>query len=430
VSPPGVRPPPFVWLPRGYLFAAGGVVFLAIAIAVRDPLLILLGVPLLIAPVAAVLVSPRPSPSADLAWRATGSEGEVRIEGILRATPPRVTDDLTLSFRRPADFSETAPAQIARWPGRVEFVLPWRSVRPTVQQIPPPLVIWRDPIGLIERPTRGVRSPLPVERFPLDLYRLGAVRLDRTRQLPGRSRTHQIGNTGDFWGIRAADPGEPPRRINWRASARTGRWLANEYELERTGDILVLVDIRPTSLGPVADERFLGLSRAASVGIAGAFLRQKARVGYATFGEFLTSVPLSTGRTQEVRIRQAIRATRTALAEGPSERCAVSMRRFYPPGVTTLLLTTLGDDASHELVVHLRRRGFPSIVLTPSWRSLLSRRARLTAREASLGQRLAQLERRMRLAATRQYASVVDWEDLTSLGDLANLLLRPARRRL
>ena len=430
MSQPAPPAPRFRWRSRGYLLVGGGAALLVAAIALRDAVMVLIAVPLLVAPVAAALVSPRPFPYAELSWQAVGDSGEVRIVGALRGRPTAATDDVTVAFERPADLSEEAPPRIEWWPGSVRFELHWHSSRPTVQVVSPPSVVWQDPVGLVERPVGGVRPGLVVERYPLDLLRLGAVRLDRTRQLPGKSRTHHIGTTGEFFGIRAAAPDEPPRRINWRASARSGRWLANEFEVERTGDLILLVDARPTALGEVVDERFLGVARAAATGIAGGFLRQKARVGYASFGEFLDAVPLSTGRTQGVRIGHAIRATRRSTIEGPSERCAVSLRRFYPPDVTTVLLSSLGGDATCDLVVHLWHRGYPVIVLNPSWRSLTPRRATLPPREDALATRLGHLERRMRLVATRTYGEVIDWDDLSSLGEIAQRLQRPVRWRV
>ncbi len=435
MSPPPAPPPPLVWRRRGYLLTGAGAAFLVLAVVllglgVRDPVMILVAVPLLVAPIAAAITSPRPAPTVALAWRATGGSGDVRIAGVLSVNPPSASDDLTLSFPRPSELTEVRRPRVGWFPGSVRFDLAWRSDRPVLEAVRPPAATWTDPMGVVGRPIRLATAPLIVERFPLELLKLGAVRLERTRQLPGRTRTRQIGLSGEYFGIRPAAPDEPPRRINWRASARAGTWLANEFEVERTGDLLLLIDTRPSSLGPAIDDRFLGVARAAATGVATAFLRQKARVGYASFGEFLETVPLGSGRTQSVRIRNAIRTTRRSTVVGPSERCAVSARRFYPGGVTTLLLSTLAGDDACDLVAHLKHRGYPTIVLNPSWHALAPRRPVLSSREADLATRLANLERRMRLAATRVYASVVDWEDLGSLGELAHLLSRPVRRRI
>lgn len=425
-------PPPetFRWRPRAYLLAGAGAIFLLVAVVARDPVLVLVAVPVLVAPVAAALTAPRPTPTGDLEWQNLGSEHDVRIAGAFRTEPAAAADDITLTFVRPTSLAEVAPARIEWWPGGIRFDLRWSTPRPVVERIPPPVAIWRDPLGLAEEQVGGRRAELIVERYPLDLMRLGTLRVDRTHVMPGRSPTRRIGATGDFFGIRPAAPNEPPRRINWRASARAGRWLANEYEVERTGELLILIDTRPTGLGPVADARFLGVARAAAIGTARAFLRQKVRVGYASYGEFLHAVPLGSGRTQETRVRRAVLATWASPVEGPSERCAVGMRRYYPSGLSVLLLSTLGGDAAVDLVFFLRRRGYPVVVLNPSWRSLLPHHQALSARADALALRLSHVERRMRLAAIRAYASVVDWEDLGSLGELAYVLQQPLRRRV
>lgn len=426
-------PPPeeaFRWRPRAYLLTGAGALFLLFAVVERDPVLVLVAVPVLIAPVAAALTAPRPAPVGDLEWQNLGSDREVRIAGAFRTEPAEAAEDVTLTFVRPTSLAESAPARIEWWPGSLRFDLRWQAPRPVVERVAPPIAVWHDPLGLAEAPVGGRRAEMLVERYPLDLLRLGTLRVDRTHVMPGRSPTRRIGATGDFFGIRVAAPNEPPRRINWRASARAGRWLANEYEVERTGELLVLIDTRPTGLGPVADARFLGVARAATIGITRAFLRQKVRVGYATYGEFLTAVPLGSGRTQETRIRRAVLATWASSIDGPSERCAVSLRRFYPPGLTVLLLSTLGGDAAVDLVFYLRRRGYPVVVLNPAWRALLPHHQALSARAEALAQRLSTVERRMRLAAIRAFASVVDWQDLGSLGDLAYVLQQPIRRRV
>jgi len=426
----GREPAPLRWLPRAYLLTGGGAIFLLFALLERDPVLVLVAVPLLVVPIASALAAPRPAPAGDLSWSSSGDGHEVRITGTIRGTPPGASDDFTPTFVRPPSLSEAAPPRVEWWPGAIRFDLRWDTARPVLERVPPPRLRWRDPLGIAEQAVGGDQRELLVQRYPLDLMRLGALRLDRTNLLPGRSPTRRVGASGDYFGIRLAVPNESPRRINWKASARAGRWLANEYEVERTGELAILIDTRPSGLGAVGDARFLGVSRAAAVGISRAFLGQKMRVGYGAFGEFLQAIPISTGRNQELRITRAVLATRASATEGPSERCAISLRRYYPPGLNLLLLSSLASDAAVDLVFYLRRRGYPVLVLNPAWRALTPRDQPLPPRAAGLADRLNQLDRRMRLSEIRSFAAVVDWEDLASLGDLAYVLQQPVRRRL
>jgi uncharacterized protein (DUF58 family) len=296
--------------------------------------------------------------------------------------------------------------------------------------VPPPTISWNDPLGLIERTVDGERPTLVFERYPPELHRLGAVRLDRTLLLPGEARSHRVGASGEFFGIREAAPNDPPRRINWRATARIGHRLSNEYELDRTGDILILVDTRSTLLGPSVDDALIAVARAAATGISQAFLREKARVGFATFGEFVDAIPMASGRGHRLRLQAAITAMRRSEIVGPSERCAATLNRFYPPGITTILISPLTGEADPDLLVYLRRRGYPAIVLSPSPLSLPTVPLPLSPEETELAGRLEQLERRRRLARLWTHSPVIDWNDYWSFGELVRVLRQPNRRRV
>jgi len=429
VSEPPTERARLRWRARGYLLLGAGTALLFLAVAARDPIPVFVALPLLIAPVAAGLNAPSAAASASLSWSDRGSGPRVELTGSLRADPSADMEDWAVELVGPPPLPGARPLTVDWRPDRFRFTLSWTAPEPTILRVTAPTISWRDPTGLVDREVRGEHPDILIERYPPELLRLGAIRLERTVPLPGETHSHQLGASGEFFGIREAGPTDPPRRINWRASARAGRRLVNEFELERSADLLILLDVRPTPLGPVLDDRLLGIARAAALGIANACLREKLRVGYATFGEFVDSVPLSMGRIQQVRIHDAILTTRRAAVEGPSERCAVALRRMYPSTITTLLISSLVGESARELVPHLRRRGFPLVVLGPSPLSLVGGLALRDAEEEALAGRLGRLDRGLRLAETWLHAPVVDWTDFWSLGGLARMLRRPNVRR-
>lgn len=77
-------------------------------------------------------------------------------------------------------------------------------------------------------------------------------------QLPGgdavRGRTHYI--TTNVAGVRDYAPGDSFSRIHWRSTARTGRLIVKEFELDPTSDIWVFADLhRPVQAGlPLPEE--------------------------------------------------------------------------------------------------------------------------------------------------------------------------------
>ncbi|HID53485.1 MAG TPA: DUF58 domain-containing protein, partial [Anaerolineae bacterium] len=66
----------------------------------------------------------------------------------------------------------------------------------------------------------------------------------------------RLGGTGiDFFGVRNYQPGDPLRRINWRANARhDGAFFTNEFEQERVADVGIILDARQRSNIQVGDE--------------------------------------------------------------------------------------------------------------------------------------------------------------------------------
>ncbi len=292
--------------------------------------------PLLLAPIVAPLVGPRRSPRVQVTGQVDGAAGRIDVSLRLTPEPPVYPGDLRVVVPPPREVDERGPPQVCQEGGSLRLQLAWSVPHPTVASIPVPLVRWEDALGLVERPAEASGEPLSIERYPPELHRAGVVRLEHTIALPGETRSRAIGSTGEFFGIREAALHDPPRLINWLASARAGRRLANEYALDRTGDVLLLLDARPTSLGPSIDARLLGISRAAAYGLADAFLREKTRVALGVYGEFLTILAPATGRTHRLRIHEMLFRTSLSAVSGPAERCAVTLRRYHARGMTTI----------------------------------------------------------------------------------------------
>ena len=405
----------------------GGGLLLALALLTGDPVPVFAALPLLLAPVAALAAAPRGAPSADLSWAVEGGGEAVTVRGTIRPRPPLNADHLAVEFYRPPALQERAPPRMVREPDGIAFELSWRAPFPLLAPIPRPDIVWQDPLGMVAVAVALDTPALRLERFPPEAHRLEAVRLAHTTLQPGEIRSRHIGPSGDFFSVRAAGPTDTPRQINWRATARSGRLLANDYYLERTGDLVLLLDLRPTSLGPERDAALLAVARAGALGIASGFLGEKSRVGLGLFDEFLTAVPLGTGRLQRYKIAQALQRATLSSLEGPSERLAVSMRRYFPQGVTTVFLSPLADDEALVVVTHLQRRGYPTIVLSPSPMPLFEDAARRRGPEAQAAVRLMRLVRRRRIGEAWRTGPVVDWDDYWSLAPFVRYLSSPPR---
>jgi len=420
---------PLRWRPLSPLLLGAGAVLVLASVLGRNPTPLFVALPLLLAPVAAAFVGPRSSPSVRADLSVEGAAAEVNVRGVVAPEPEVDARDLVVELDRPPSLVGDPHPSFDYAKNEIRFRANWTAPEPTITEVDPPRVLWRDAVGLVERETELSSSPVMVARYPPELLRIGAVRLEHTTLLPGETPSRRVGESGEFHGIRLARPEDPPRQINWYASARAGQRLANEYELEKTGDILLILDARPTPLGGSLDARLFAIVRAAAVGLADSFLRVKSRVGLGVFGEFLDVVPLATGRAQRIRIDTALRQAHLSTVTAPAERCAVAVRHHFPPGLTTVVFSSLSDDASDDLSPYLRRRGFPVVVLSPSPLPMIAAASPLRGADEELAARIARLVRRDRIARAWKDSPTIDWDDYWSLGRFVDFVRRPLLRR-
>jgi uncharacterized protein (DUF58 family) len=390
---------------------------------------LLLAVVFLLAPLGARATAPTRAPSARLTWSSQGSGRDVLVEGRLQLSKGLPSQGVALTLYRPAPLREIAPPEIHRRPGEVALKLAWHAEFPCMAVLPIPTATWTDPLGLLAMPVPVEGTALRLERFPPEAARIRARYLRRTTVFPGEVPSRQRGSGGEFFAIRSSTVGDTPMQINWPASARVGHLMANEFLRERTGDLLIILDLRPSSLGPRLDAEVLSMSRAAAMGIASAFLEEKARVGLALFDEYVTPVPLGAGRLQRFRIRTALQACEVGTVAGPAERLAVALGRYFPRGIGCLVISPLSDDEGPLMLAHMRRRGFDPFVLSPSALPLILPAHEAEDRAGRLAARLFHLARRQRLAAAWKEAPIIEWEDYWSLAPLVRYLSRPPPRR-
>src|SRR2546426_220972 len=159
-----------------------------------------------------------------------------------------------------------------------------------------------DPLALgAEDAVLSVEARLVVAPTMEDLRRT-KLQPRRTRPWFGQVASRQIGAGTDFWGVREYTAGDEVRRINWKASARLDRLFTNEYEGERSGDVVIVVDARRESFIGTETDNPIEHGVRAALGIAEHVLASKNRVGLIVQREVLDWVPPAFGRKQLYRI--------------------------------------------------------------------------------------------------------------------------------
>ncbi len=198
--------------------------------------------------------------------------------------------------------------------------------------------------------------------------------LSRIRQvpiLPRRTRVYagaipaRVGGAGvEFFGVRNYEPGDPPRRINWRASARHAEELySNEFQQERVADVGIVLDGRERSNLFRGGNSLFEYSVSAAGALADAFLGQGNRVGLLIYSNYLQWTLPGYGKLQRERILQAL----SGAAPGSSQifdGLQYLPTRIFPSESQIVLVSPLVED-DYSMLIQLRARGYQILVVVP-----------------------------------------------------------------
>jgi uncharacterized protein (DUF58 family) len=151
--------------------------------------------------------------------------------------------------------------------GRLEASV--RARRRGRHTLPGPATRVRGPLGLAAWYRRS-GEPAEVLVYP-DLpaaWRLVlAVRQGRFRD-PGRLTRGPLGLGTDFESIRDYLPDDDIRQVNWRATARLGRPMSNQYRVEQDRDVVCLLDVGRLMAAPLGDRTRLDATVDAATAVA------------------------------------------------------------------------------------------------------------------------------------------------------------------
>jgi uncharacterized protein (DUF58 family) len=204
--------------------------------------------------------------------------------------------------------------------------------------------------------------------------------------------------------------GDDLRRVNWRATARTGELVVNQLHPERNAAVVLLLDVL-TDIGNPRGAPLDECVRAAAA-LAERYLARRDRVGLLAVGGGLRWLRPGSGATQVHQIADTLLEVRSLVASGEEPRPLAIPLRTIPPKALVLVLSPLLEDAIVRTLLQLRGRGFDlAVVEIPPFPYL-----DVDGEDSELAARLMRLERdllRSRLRA--RGIAVVEWSDDGSL---------------
>ncbi len=199
---------------------------------------------------------------------------------------------------------------------------------------------------------------------PLTRLKYIPIRTRRTRVYSGTIPARVGGAGVEFFGLREYQPGDPPRWINWRASARYSETLyANEFQQERVADVGIVLDGREKTNLFRGGRSLFEHSVLATASLADAFLSQGNRVGLLHYGRYLDWTFPGYGKLQRERILQALAHAQTGGSPVFSGLEHIPVR-FFPAHSQVVLVSPL-DAGDLEVLIQLRARGYQIMVISP-----------------------------------------------------------------
>jgi uncharacterized protein (DUF58 family) len=263
----------------------------------------------------------------------------------------------------------------------------------------------------------------PLKVFPVPDALRALVRPSETLVSTGAHVARQRGDGIEFADLRPFLPGDRPRSVNWRATARRGVLMVNQRHPERATDVVLFLDSFLDVRGPTGSTLDQAVGAAAS--LAAAYLRQRDRVGLVSFGGFVQWLQPGSGQGGLYRLLDTLMETQV-FATAAWKGIRHLPPRTLPAKALIVALTPLVDERGVAALFDLLARGYDLAVVDIS---PLAYAGSATGEWGELAQRLWALEREtLRHRYQRLGAAVVEWPDAMHLQQVL-LEVQACRRR-
>jgi len=239
----------------------------------------------------------------------------------------------------------------------------------------------------------------------------------QTTQYAGDVETSVGGSGLEFHSVREYRSGDPMNRINWKRFARTGEFATIDFRQEKAAKITLLFDTRERAYTAesAGKAHAVDLSVHAATDVFSSLYDAGNLVGVAAFDTVPCWLAPGAGSAHLERARELF-ATHPALSAVPPSKSNIEgtyidpmthVRRQLPSNSQVFLFSPLGDDYASETARRLDSAGHLVTIVSPD-----------TTSDKTVGQRLARIERELRLAELRERGiRAIDWhpEDRLSL---------------
>ncbi len=303
-----------VWITARFLWVLAAIALLLAlspGLPLFTPLAIMIAAALLVATVADAILGP---PPRDLGIERTPPEHfalavpatlSYTVENRSRvAVRMAIVETPVQTLRYDVDeIAGEVPAQ-----SRATIVRPVTPVTRGATDLQSLYVWYENPLGLLRR-RRQVVAPQPIRVYP-DLSaveRYGALHV-RNRTIEAGLRRIQLRGIGtEFESLREWSDGDAFRTIDWKATARRGKLMVAQHEVERSQSVVLLLDCGRLMTARIEGRRKLDYAVTAALSLATIAGLASDRVGLVAFArEIIAAAAPRSTRSSIARLSEAL----------------------------------------------------------------------------------------------------------------------------
>lgn len=207
-------------------------------------------------------------------------------------------------------------------------------------------------IGLVQRRfTFEEHKIVPVYPSYLQMQKYELYAISNRLTDVGVKQIRRVGRATNFEQIRTYVAGDEPRTMNWRATARRGDLMVNQYEEEKAQQVYSVLDLGRTMQMPFANMSLLDYAINAALVISNVAIVKQDKAGLVLFSDQMPRlIPADRKKRQMAHIQEALYRVQTAFLESNFERLYSHLHRHIPQRSLLLFYTNF------ETLSGMRRR--------------------------------------------------------------------------
>lgn len=231
------------------------------------------------------------------------------------------------------------------------------------------------------------------------------LRARRVGPWPGNVPSRNVGPGTEFFELRPYTPGDDLKRINWKASAKQRRLVANEFERERVTDVMLVIDCSEGTQSKLFEYDVEEFEVSLAASLCSQLLLQGNRVGLMVYGEERTWLAPAFGKRQLLRILSGLAIVRAGSSVVPIGYAVETIATAVLPARSVVVFVSpfVGDDIV-DAVLNTANAGYNVMCFVPTESAI-----DCGSGSKSLARKILATERRMnlkRVIPVSQFVSV------------------------